>query len=146
MSSPISEPQSQAKSKIEGTWQAIAKQYTTGWMGPIEVVETTFPHVSSKVDDIRPVVSPSLPMIVYQTRNSPPENMTVAVPYESGGDKYKCRLVATNTLTGPETKLLAEFAQALWFLIDSAILPHPDEGKSFEKKLLEWTGPSLIAI
>jgi hypothetical protein len=145
MSSPMSGPQSHAKSKIENTWQTIAQQYNAGWIGPIETVETTFPHVSSKLGDITPAISPTLPMIIYQTRNSPPANMTVAVPYESGGDRYKCRLVATNKLTDPEMRLFAEFAQALWLLIDSAILPAPQAGKDFEKKLVEWTGPSLIA-
>ncbi len=85
-------------------------------------------------------------MIIFQTRNSPPENVTVAVPYESGGDRYKCRLVATNQLTAPETQLLAEFAQALWFLIDSEMLPPRHDGKAFEKRLVEWTDPSLIGI
>jgi hypothetical protein len=85
-------------------------------------------------------------MIVYQTRSSPPENMSVAIPYQADGDPYKCRLVATNQLTADETLLLAEFAQALWFLIDSKMLPAPDEGKAFEKKLVEWTDARLVAI
>jgi hypothetical protein len=72
--------------------------------------------------------------------------MSAAVPYESGGDPYKCRLVVTDQLTDPETRILCEFAQALWFLIDSRMLPSPREGKAFEQKLVEWTDASLIAL
>jgi hypothetical protein len=146
MSSTISEAQKRAKSKIEDSWKSVAQNYTAAWMEPIEAVETAFPHISSKVADIRRTISPTLPMIIYQTRNSPPENMSVAVPYESGGDPYKCRLVATNQLTDAETQLLADFAQAVWFLIDSRMLPSPRDGKAFEKKLVEWTDATLIAI
>lgn len=142
----ISEAQKQAKSKITNTWKKVAQDYTAAWMGPIGAVEISFPHVSSSLNDIRRSISPTLPVIIYQTRNSPPENMSVAIPYEAGGDPYKCRLVATNQLTADETRTLAEFAQALWFLIDSKVLPPPDEGKAFEKKLIEWTGPNLLAI
>lgn len=146
MSSTISQAQSQAKSKIENSWKSVAQHYTAAWMEPIEAVEAAFPHVSSDVAKIRAAVSPTLPSIIYQERSSPPENMTVAVPYAAGGDRYKCRLISTKQLTASETQLLAEFAQALWFLIDSKKLPSPREGKAFEKKLVEWTDESLIAL
>jgi hypothetical protein len=68
--------------------------------------------------------------------------MTVAVPY-ADRDGYKCRLISTNQLETDETQLLADFAQALWFLIDSGVLPPPQNGKRFEKKLVEWTRREL---
>jgi len=146
MNPTISQAQKQARSTIENTWKSVARDYTAAWMGPIEAVETAFPHVSSKVADIRGTISSTLPMIIYQTRNSPPENMSVAVPYTSAGDPYKCRLVSTNQLTAAEVQLLAEFAQALWFLINSKMLPPPQEGNAFERMLVEWTGVRLITI
>lgn len=146
MSSTISQAQSQAKSKIENSWKSVAQRYTAAWMGPIEAVEAAFPHVASNVAKIRPTISPTLPSIIYQARSSPPGNMTVAVPYAAGGDGYKSRLISTNQLAASDTQLLAEFAQALWFLIDSGMLPPPQDGKAFEKKLVEWTDESLIAL
>ena len=145
MNPSISQPQSQAKSKIENTWKRVAQHYTAAWMGPIEAVEAAFPHVSSNVAKIRPAISVTLPSIIYQERRSSPERMSVAVPY-AGDDGYKCRLISTNELAPSETELLAEFAQALWFLIDSGMLPPPQDGKAFEKKLIEWTDKSLIAL
>ena len=144
MTSTIGAAQNQAKAKIQETWKAVAENYTAAWMGPIGAVEAAFPHVSSNVAKIRRAISPTLPSIIYQERRSPPEKMSVAVPY-AGDDGYKCRLITTNELAPSETQLLAEFAQALWFLIDSGMLPPPQDGKAFEKKLVEWTGKSLIA-
>jgi hypothetical protein len=145
MNSSISQAQSQAKSKIENTWKSVAQHYTAAWMGPIEAVEAAFPHVSSNVARIRSTISGILPSIIYQERRSPPENMTVAVPY-AGDDGYKCRLISTNELSPSETQLLAEFAQALWFLVDSGMLPPPQDGNAFEKKLIQWTDKSLITL
>lgn len=115
MSSTKSELQKRAIDTIKQRWREIAGTYTVAWMGPIEVVEAVFPHISDPIEDIRWSISPDLPMIVYQTRTSPPENMSVAVPYVLGSDGYKCRLVSTNELTKDERSLLGEFAQALWF-------------------------------
>jgi hypothetical protein len=64
----------------------------------------------------------------------------------SGADGYKCRLVATNKLTSHEMTLLAEFAQALWFLIDTKVLPSPADGNAFAEKLIEYTDRRLIAL
>jgi hypothetical protein len=146
MSSSIIAAQNQAKARIQETWKAIAENYTTAWMGPIEAVEAVFPHVSSNVIEIRRAISPTLPSIIYQERRSPPEKMSVAVPYAGDDAGYKCRLISTNELAPPETQLLTDFAQALWFLINSGMLPPPQDGKAFEKRLVEWTDKSLIAL
>jgi hypothetical protein len=145
MSSALKKVQKQAQSKIESSWKDVAKNYTVAWMGPIEVVEMHFPFVSSNISSIRNQISSFLPIIIYQTRESPPENMSVAVPY-AGGDGYKCRLVATNQLSSEQMNLLGEFAQAIWFLIDSGAFPHPGEGKAFENRLIELTAERLIKL
>ncbi len=103
-----------------------------------------FPHISSAVSNIRSQASSVLPLIIYQTLESPPENMSVAVPYESGGDRYKCRLVTTDELSALESATLSEFAQAIWFLIDSEFLPDPHDGAEFESKLIELTDVRLV--
>jgi hypothetical protein len=145
MNPSISQAQSQAKSKIENTWKRVAQHYTAAWMGPIEAVEAAFPHVSGNVARIRPAISVTLPSVIDQERRNPPEKMSVAVPYASD-DGYKCRLISTNELAPSEIQLLAEFAQALWFLIDSRMLPSPQDGRAFEQKLVEGTDKSLIAL
>jgi hypothetical protein len=42
MTSSIIPAQNQARARIQETWKAIAENYTTAWMGPIEAVETVF--------------------------------------------------------------------------------------------------------
>ena len=98
MSSIQDEAQKRARATIENSWREIAETYTVAWMGPIEAVEVTFNHIRDAVDDIRPNVSRDLPSIIYQTRESPPKNMSVAVPYVLGGDRYKCRVATLNHL------------------------------------------------
>lgn len=132
------------QSRIESVWRDVAEKYTVGWGGPLEAIEMRFPHISSAVSNIRSQASSVLPLIIYQTLESPPENMSVAVPYESGGDRYKCRLVTTDELSALESATLSEFAQAIWFLIDSEFLPDPHDGAEFESKLIELTDVRLV--
>ena len=146
MSSELKEAQRRARSTIQSGWKDIASDYTAAWMGPIEAVEAHFPHVSGAISTVRHRISRTLPMIIYQSRESPPERTNVAVPYEEGGDPYKCRLVATGQLTPEESRLLGDFAQAIWFSIDSGMLPHPAEGEAFMKKLVEWTDEKLFRL
>src|SRR5260370_22006441 len=102
----IKQSQKMAQSKIESGWKDVADKYTFGWGGPLEAVEMKFPHISDAISDIRSQVSNALPLIIYQTRESPPEIMSVAVPYESGADPYKCRLVAVDDLSPPAENLI----------------------------------------
>jgi hypothetical protein len=139
----IRDAQKQARSKIVSTWAQVANKYTVGWGGPLEAVEMKFPHVTDAMSDVRARVSPTLPLIIYQTRESPPESTSVAVPYDSD---CKCRIVATGELSQPERTLLGEFAQAIWFLILSESLPDPRAGKEFETKLIEMTDAKLIGL
>jgi len=99
MSSIQKEAQKRARATIENSWWEIAETYTVAWMGPIEAIEVTFEHIRNAIGDIRRNVSRDLPSIIYQTRENPPENMSVAVPYILGGDPYNCRVVSTNALT-----------------------------------------------
>lgn len=100
------------------------------------------PDFSSGIDSIRNRISSRLPIIIYHGRDKS-SNVSIAVPYESASDPYKCHFVTTD-LPVEQVKLLSEFAQAIWFLIDSRMLPHPSEGKAFENKLVEWTSAELI--
>jgi hypothetical protein len=127
-----------ARSKIESGWEDVAKNYTVGWAGPLEAVEIEFPYVSNGITNIRSNISSILPFIIYQTRKSPPEQTSIAVPYISDGDPYKCCLLATDELTSLHRILLREFAQAIWFLIVTGALPDPSEGSGFESHLIEW--------
>ena len=146
MNSGMEVGQKKARLNIESNWKVIAENYTVAWMGPLEVVEIQFPHVSRGLSDIRSRVSSTLPLIIYQTRQSPPDHMSVAVPYRSSGDPYKCRLVTTNDLSSQQSTLLGEFAQAIWFLIDTGILPHPSDGSAFGNQSAEWTNQKLISL
>jgi hypothetical protein len=144
-SNTAQQAQKSAQSKIENGWRDVADRYTVGWGGPLEAVEMQFPHVSAPVSDIRRKIA-ELAFIIYQTRESPPQSTIIAVPYADGGDPYKCRLVTTDQLSVPERTLLAEFAQAIWFLIETEFLPDPRDGRSFERKLIELTDAKLISL
>lgn len=133
-----------AESKIESVWRDVAQKYTVGWGGPLEAIEMRFPHISSAVTNIRSQASSVLPLIIFQTLESPPENTNVAVPYQSGADRYKCRLVTTHELSALESATLSEFAQAIWILLDSHFLPDPRDGAKFESKLIELTDERLF--
>jgi len=146
MSLELKEAQRRAQKEIEAGWKSVAKDYTVGWIGNITAAELRFPHLSSGVSGIKDRISPSLPTIVYQSRESPPQNVSVAVPYESDVDPFKCRLVATNHLSPEQRNLLGQFAQAIWFLIESGALPHPADGDAFEQRFVEWTDPRLISL
>lgn len=143
MNPVIAKAQKEAKSTIESSWKEIAKTYTLGWGGPIEAIELQLPHISQGIRDIRNRITPVLPIIVYQTRQSPPENTSVAVPYDPDN---KCRVVATNQLSNEERELLGRFAQSIWFLIHSEALPSPRAGKAFADQLVGLTGKSLLQI
>jgi len=144
MSQQFKAAQQKARSTIDSCWSPIAKTHTVGW-GAVGAVEMLIPDFSSGIDSIRHQISSRLPIIIYNTRESPPKSVSIAVPYESHGDPYKCHFLATD-LPFEQVKLLSEFAQAIWFLIDSRVLPHPSEGKAFENMLVEWTGAELIKL
>jgi hypothetical protein len=136
-----------AEITIKTIWRDIAANYTIGWMGPIEVVIRRYPHITTKITDIKARVSKGLPVVIYQTRESPPKHMIAAIPYmKLDNNPYNCRLVASDNLTSQEVKVLNDFAQAFWFLIDNKVLPRPENSEDLERKLAEWTDISLLQL
>lgn len=61
-----------AKSQILSTWRAISENYTLGWGGPLDAVNLRYPFISEAVADVRDRVEASLPLVIYQTRETPP--------------------------------------------------------------------------
>jgi hypothetical protein len=136
-----------AETTIKTIWRDIAANYTIGWMGPIEVVIRRYPHITAKITDIRARVSNGLPVVIYQTRESPPKGMVAAIPYvKLENNPYNCRLIASNNLTPQEVRVLNDFAQAFWFLIGNEILPGPENSEELERKLAEWTDITLLKL
>jgi hypothetical protein len=136
----------QAESTIRSTWSEVAKEFTLGWGGPLEAYEERFPFVSDRVRDIRHRVSFGLPLLSYQTRESPPENMVVAIPYEDRGGRYNCRLLSHAPISPAAVRVLNDFSQAFWFLLDCGILPSPQAPGVLEQRLVEWTGRELLEL
>ena len=53
--------------------------------------------------NIRHQVSRDLPVLFFQSRESPPRDMLAAVPFwKDTGNPYNCRLAAVRTLTPEE--------------------------------------------
>ena len=96
---------------------------------------------------IRHQVSRDLPVLFYQSRESPPKDMLAAVPFwKDTGNPYNCRLAAVRTLTPEEINLYNDFSQAFWFAIARKLLPNPRDAKRFHEAILNWTGRELFEI
>jgi hypothetical protein len=147
MNQQIEQARERAKNTIQQLWQDIAASYTLGWIGPTKTAEDSFPHIRNSVNEIRDRIPKNLPFLLYQSRESPPKDTVVAVPFcDDTGNPYNCRLVTVRVLRHDERVLFNEFSQAIWFAIDSSLLPHPRCGHEFENCLLEWTGESLLRL
>lgn len=141
------EAKARAKKTIQTTWQDVAQAYTLGWGGPIDVVERSFPFIGSAILNIRSQVSTDLPILFFQSRESPPKDMIAAVPYlKDTGNPYNSRLASVRTLSPEEAGLYSGFAQAFWFSIHMKLLPDPKDDKVFHDAILAWTGEKLFKI
>jgi hypothetical protein len=141
------EAKARAEKTIRDSWRDIARSYTLGWGGPIESIEHQFPFVRKAILSIRHQISNDLPVLLFQSRESPPKDMMAAVPFwRDTGNPYNCRLVAIKSLSANETKFYGDFAQAFWFAIKQRMLPSPLDAEKFQKKILSWTGRELFEI
>lgn len=141
------EAKARAERTIRSTWREIARSYTLGWGGPLDDVELQFPFVRDANLSIRHQVCTELPVLFFQSRESPPKDMLAAVPFwKDTGNPYNCRLSAVRTVSAEERKLYGEFAQAFWFAIKMKLLPDPKEANSFYRAILSWTGRELFEI
>ena len=63
--------------------------------------------------------------------------MAVAVPFIRVATPYNSRVLPTNDVAPERILLLGDFAQALWFLIDTGGLPRLQDGDNFRRALLK---------
>ncbi|SCX83907.1 hypothetical protein [Desulfoluna spongiiphila] len=145
MQAKIHDVQKQAKKVLKSDWTKIAPTYTFGWGGPLSWAEEMFPHISTVIDDVRETVSDDLPIVVYQTRENPPNSTVAAIPFKTeDGNPYNIRIVPSETISEKQITLLSHFAQAFLFLTASGGLPEPWEPKALSKALVKLTGKKLI--
>lgn len=136
-----------AEQTIRNSWRNVAHFYTLGWGGPIESVERQFPFVAEAVMDIRHQISRDLPILFFQTRETPPKDMIASIPFwKDTGNPYNCRLATVRKLTSEETGLYGDFSQAIWFAIGSKMLADPRDSRRFHEMILNWTGPDLFEL
>ena len=146
MQEKIHAVQKQAKKVLKSDWTKIVPTYTFSWGESLIWAEETFPQITSQVDEVRERVSEDLPMVVFQSRETPPEKTVVAVPYKTeDGNPYNIKLITSEPLTEKQTALLCYFAQAFLFLIASQGLPDFHDTKALSKALVRLTGKKLIA-
>ena len=146
-SADFEKAKSRAKKTIQTRWRSIARSYTLGWGGPIDDVERDYPFIRSVTLSIHNQISADLPVVIFQSRESPPKDMIAAVPYcDDTGNPFNCRLAMVKTHTLEEERLCGEFAQAFWFCIHMRLLPHPAEVEEFQSAILKWTGEELFRI
>jgi hypothetical protein len=143
----FSEARNRAKSTIQSRWQALARIRTVGWITNIESAEETYPFIRPQTSTLSGRISRHLPIVIFQSRESPPKEMEVAVPYQDPtGNPYNSRIIATTQLDGARVSQLSEFAQALWFAIDQQMLPSASNIKALEEALGAWTGKELLRL
>src|SRR5258708_2010456 len=81
-------------------------------VGPIEVMEQDFPCVREAIMSVRHQISNDLPMLFFQSRESPPKAMVVAVPFwKDTGNPFNCRLATVRSLSAKESELYGNVAQ-----------------------------------
>ncbi|MCP3163196.1 hypothetical protein [Myxococcus qinghaiensis] len=147
MEEQFREARVRAKSAIQSKWKAIADVRTLGWGGPIESIEAAFPFVRTSTSKLRDVLSHHLPVLIFQSRESPPQKMEIVLAYrDSAGNPYRTRVAATSEVPNAHVLLLSEFAQAVWFSLDQQMLPPPGEGRAFEEALIGLTGKALLEL
>jgi hypothetical protein len=143
----FAEARERARRTIEATWKTVARTRTLGWGGPIESVEERYRFVRASISAVRNTITPELPILIFQSRESPPEEMEIAVPYrDTTGNPYNTRIVSSGPLPHEQAVLLGEFAQAIWFALDQGILPPPRNGRALEEALLRWTDKTLLHL
>jgi hypothetical protein len=140
----MDEVQEYAKEIINENWQDIIVEYTVGFTN-IAGIQEKFSFVYDELTDIEDSLIIELPVILYQTRQTPPENMVAAIPYQFDPDPLSCRLVSSNEPN--EIDALSEFTHAIWVLVDTEAVPHPALNmKLFVQKLIEWTDEKLFKL
>ena len=146
MDAKIHAVQKQAKKVLKSDWTKIAPTYTFGWGGPLSWAEEIFPHIVPQLEAVRETLSEDLPILVYQTRENPPEKTVVAIAFKSeDGNPYNIHLIPSETISENQTSLLSYFAQAFLFLCASGGLPEPQQPEALAKALVRLTGKKLIA-
>jgi hypothetical protein len=147
MADQFREARERAKRTIQDRWSAVAQNRTMGWGGPIEAIEQRYPFIRASTAPLGKTVSRPLPILIFQSRETPPAAMEVAVPYaDATGNPYNARLVASGPISAEHVALLSEFAQAVWFAIDQQMLPAPGGDRRLADALVAWTGKALVAI
>jgi hypothetical protein len=112
-STEFEEAKKRAESTILTTWRDVARTYTLGWGGPIEVVERDFLFIREAIQNIRHRISKDLPVLFFQSREFPPKDMIAAVPFwNDTGNPYNSRLASVRTLSPEELKLYGDFSQS----------------------------------
>lgn len=147
MGDQFSEARNRAKSTIQTKWQALARIRTIGWITNIESAEEMYHFIRPQTSTLGDRISRHLPILIFQSRESPPKEMEVAVPYrDPTGNPYNSRILATTQLDGARVSQLSEFAQAIWFAIDQQMLPSASNIKALGEALRAWTGKELLQL
>jgi hypothetical protein len=137
--------QKYAKEVIQNGWKDVRKSYTVGFGFPLSFIEERYPFVSKGLGNIRELIIEDLPIIIYQTLQSPPGTMAVVVPFQTETGPLDGRVITLINII--DFRLLGEFAKAIWISIDTEGLPHPALNmEAFEKQLTNWTDPKLFSV
>lgn len=135
-----------AEEQIRKRGREIAIARTLGWGGPIERVAGRYPFIVEHVRPLRSSIPAQLPVLIFQSREKPPERMEVAVPYVNPMGSLSARVIPSHPSTQEHAQLLGDFASALWFAIAQRIVPEPRDSRPLEKALTRLVGPNLIGV
>jgi hypothetical protein len=132
-----------AERTVRSRWREVARTYTLSW-GRLEECEDALPFVVDGVRNIRHLIMPQLPVLVYRRREGS-EQVVVAVAYAAPDTRFDTRLLGNARVDQGSAGLLNDFAQCLWFLLDTGVLPSAaDEPEELRRTLIKWTDRKLL--
>ena len=146
MTDEIEAHRRRAEQTIRTTWKQLAGTRTLGWAAPVALVARDYPFVRDAVHHLGARVTPEFPVWIYQSRETPPLEMEVAIAYGHEGNPFTTRLVSSRALPCERALLLNEFSQALWVSVAQRMLPPPEESQAFMDALAHSTGSTLFSI
>lgn len=111
------------------------------------MIVNDYPFIKSSVESLGSRIVRDLPLMIFQSRESPPQHMEVAIPFrDPTGNPFNSRISSSGTLAPADVMLRSEIAQAIWFMLDQQVLPSPRKGRAFQDALLAMTGKTFFEL
>lgn len=142
----IKQHQDLAKSRLIASSKEIQREYTFGWIGPIERAIEVYPFIREGLAGIENDVA-DLPVCVFLERKERPSQVIAVVPYKTpDGISTNTRALHTDGVPEKALHKAMEFSQAFLFLVSSEALPSPMDQERMTAALISLTDRKLVSL